>query len=544
MVTGRASARSRAWFLAATAVLAVARPAASLRVAFVSDTGVGNANPAWGWTDYRGVRRGEYRVNGELCKDHKGEPCRGYSRARDVFAAAKDNGAELVVHAGDLDYESAPRMWRLFVDETVRGQGMDFVAAKGNHDADGWDGVRGLWSDPNDGYAAQLRPTQPGNCYGTYGEDLVCDYGAVTLVISSVGVDAAGESANQGEYAFLERALLESRSRFKVCVWHMNQENMQVSYKGDSTGWGAYEICRKHGAFIVNGHAHTYSRTKEMARFGEKRWSHTAEDLRVAEAVRRGSQDADVVRLRRGENGSTAVAVVGFGGYRNEAQLKKAPHWAKVYSSECLSGDGACETAPEQKKYGALMCDFPENADRAECWVVTTTRPEASRREKRAAYRNPIDRFFLVTGDAADGASSEAFFADTNEGRTLSVASARREGRFRRRRRFDGDLDRSTCVDVQPPDHSCALQKRWGKCDWWFMKSNGLCDRTCGRCVDAPRATPKDYEDDYAHPLAAEEERPAESADAPAPVVADAIDFDGVAADALRPHREETRRSA
>ena len=99
-------------------------------------------------------------------------------------------------------------------------------------------------------------------------------------------------------------------------------------------------------------------------------------------------------------------------------------------------------------------------------------------------------------------------------------------------------------MDVQPPDHSCALQKRWGKCDWWFMKSNGLCDRTCGRCVDAPRATPKDYEDDYAHPLAAEEERPAESADAPAPVVADAIDFDGVAADALRPHREETRRSA
>ena len=113
MVTGRASARSRAWFLAAAAVLAAARPAASLRVAFVSDTGVGNANPAWGWTDYKGVRRGEYKVNGELCKDHKGEPCRGYSRARDVLAAAKDNGAELVVHAGDLDYESAPRMWRL-----------------------------------------------------------------------------------------------------------------------------------------------------------------------------------------------------------------------------------------------------------------------------------------------------------------------------------------------------------------------------------------------------------------------------------------------
>ena len=539
MVAGRASARSSAMFLAAAAVLAAARPAASLRVAFVSDTGVGNANPAWGWTDYQGVRRGEYKVNGELCKNHKGEPCRGYSRARDVLAAAKDNGAELVVHAGDLDYESAPRMWRLFVDETVRGQGMDFVAAKGNHDVDGWDGVRGLWSDPDDGYAAQLRPTQPSNCYGKYGEDFVCDYGAVTLVISSVGVDASGESANQGKYAFLEKALAESRSPFKVCVWHMNMENMQVSYKGDSTGWGAFEICRKHGAFVVNGHAHTYSRTKEMARFGEKKWSHTTEDLRVAEAVRRGEQDANVVNLRRGENGSTAVAVVGFGGYRNEPQLKQAPHWAKVYSSSCLSGDGACETAPEQKKYGALMCDFPENgAKRAECWVVTTTRPEASRREKRAAYRNPVDRFFLVAEDTG-GESMSDLSADFNDGRTLSVASvSRRGGGFtRHRRRFDGDLDRSKCVDVQPLDHSCLLQKQWGKCDWWFMKANGLCDKTCGRCVDAPAAKRKDYDDDYAEePLAAKKG----AAPGPAP----AVDFDGIAADALRLRAQERNTRA
>lgn len=538
MVADRASARSSALFLAAAAVLAAARPAASLRVAFVSDTGVGNANPAWGWTDYQGVRRGEYKVNGELCKNHKGEPCRGYSRARDVLAAAKDNGAELVVHAGDLDYESAPRMWRLFVDETVRGQGMDFVAAKGNHDMDGWDGVRGLWSDPDDGYAAQLSPTQPSNCYGKYGEDFVCDYGAVTLVISSVGVDAAGESANQGKYAFLEKALAESRSPFKVCVWHMNMENMQVSYKGDSTGWGAFEICRKHGAFVVNGHAHTYSRTKEMARFGEKKWSHTTEDLRVAEAVRRGEQDANVVNLRRGENGSTAVAVVGFGGYRNEAQLKQAPHWAKVYSSSCLSGDGACETAPEQKKYGALMCDFPENGEkRAECWVVTTTRPEASRREKRAAYGNPVDRFFLVAEDTG-GESMSDLSAEYNDGRTLSVASvSRRGGGLRHRRRFDGDLDRSKCVDVQPLDHSCLLQKQWGKCDWWFMKANGLCDKTCGRCVDAPRAKRKDYDDDYVEePLAAKEG----AAPGPAP----AVDFDRIAADVLRLRAQERNTRA
>ena len=79
-------------------------------------------------------------MNGVDCLDFAGEPCALYSRARDVLSAAKDNGAELIVHAGDMDYESAPRMWRYFVDETIRNQGMDFLAVKGNHDADGWDG--------------------------------------------------------------------------------------------------------------------------------------------------------------------------------------------------------------------------------------------------------------------------------------------------------------------------------------------------------------------------------------------------------------------
>ena len=76
-----------------------------------------------------------------------------------------------------------------------------------------------------------------------------------------------------------------------------------------------------------------------------------------------------------GENGTAGVAVVGIGGYKNEEQLKSAPHWSKVYSGKCLPNDDACEEAPEANKFGALMCDFDdlsENA-RAECWTVTTS---------------------------------------------------------------------------------------------------------------------------------------------------------------------------
>jgi hypothetical protein len=95
--------------------------------------------------------------------------------------------------------------------------------------------------------------------------------------------------------------------------------------------------------------------------------------------------------------------VVGIGGYKNEAALRGGEHWAKVYSSSCLDGDPVCEQAPDAEKFGALLCDFPDNpsSSEAECWTVTTVRPGAPDRLKRRSYRNPKDRFWLIAGEDA-----------------------------------------------------------------------------------------------------------------------------------------------
>ena len=76
----------RASLLSVIAVLAVAvlpdRGATALRVAFVSDTGIGNDNPGV-WTDWRGNKQGYYKLNGVDCLDFAGErhalkpPCDG-----------------------------------------------------------------------------------------------------------------------------------------------------------------------------------------------------------------------------------------------------------------------------------------------------------------------------------------------------------------------------------------------------------------------------------------------------------------------------------
>lgn len=42
------------------------------------------------------------------------------------------------------------------------------------------------------------------------------------------------------------------------------------------------------------------------------------------------------------------------------------------------------------------------------------------------------------------------------------------------------------CRDQPTPDgHSCAQQKQWGKCEQDFIKVNGYCAATCGRCGGA-----------------------------------------------------------
>ena len=310
----------------------------------------------------------------------------------------------------------------------------------------------------------------------------------MTLVLSSVGVEQAGESANAAHYEYLDRKLRESKSRWKICVWHMTMGEMQVSYKGDSVGWGAYEICRKHGAFIVTGHAHTYSRTHEMARFGTKRYSHTKQDLVVSH------KGDNRIHLSSGENGTSGVAVVGFGGYKNEEQLRGGNHWAKIYSSECLPGDNVCEFAPNDAKFGALMCDFNDfRADaEAECWTVTTVGKNATRRRKRRSYRNPVDRFFLVAGPRSDV---------SNDGRTeVFINDAAARGLKGKRNPNRRSLKRSNCTDVVPPPsggvyYTCEQQKQWGKCDSWFMTNGKYCDKTCARCVEIYEDLADDYQD-------------------------------------------------
>jgi hypothetical protein len=141
------------------------------------------------------------------------------------------------------------------------------------------------------------------------------------------------------------------------------------------------------------------------------------------------------------------------------------------------------------------MCDLRDNDGSAECWTITTLGKNATRREKRRTYRNPVDRFFLVTSKAPRRNVTRVV-PSTVEAPNRHI--------------FTGNLDREAyaCSDLAPPSHGCAKQKAWGKCAAQFMIDGGFCAKTCGRCVPPPlRDSALDY-DDYAD--APESSEPAE----------------------------------
>lgn len=347
---------------ALAAALGVAA-AAGAKIAFFGDSGIGNDDPGDAWVDYLGVQHDPvYLVDGVECRNYAGEPCRLKSFANRVLARAREEGAELVVHTGDMDYESAPVAWSHFLDEHLRG--MDFLAAMGNHDQDGWDGVEYLWSGSR-GYKALLSESVPAraSCYGEYGEDYACEYDGTLVVLSSIGVRASGEGANRDKAAFVRAALEKSDAPWKVCVWHMTMKDMQVSYKGDATGWEVYEACRANGAFIVISHAHIYSRSYEIGRFATEKWGNHKEDIVVS------SWDGSTIRLRPNH---TAVAVVGTGGFKNERMMHWRDHWATVYSTTCMEEATTCKRARYPDIFGVLVCDFKPLSTSAECRFVTS----------------------------------------------------------------------------------------------------------------------------------------------------------------------------
>lgn len=253
--------------------------------------------------------------------------------ARAVLRMVVVEGADLVLHQGDLDYANDPAAWDAMVTEEL-GPDFPYFASIGNHDTRAWDGP--------DGYQAKLQArldrVEGASCIGDLGVKAACSYAGLFFILSGAGW-VPREPDNPEHIAFIREQLGASDATWEICSWHMNQTEMQVGRKQDRVGWGPYRACREAGAIIVTGHEHSYSRTHLMDSFETQSVASTSGTLMI-------------------EEGKSFVAVIGTGGQEVRPQLREGDWWASIYTSD------------QDALPGALFCTFRVGGepDKAGCY--------------------------------------------------------------------------------------------------------------------------------------------------------------------------------
>lgn len=240
--------------------------------------------------------------------------------SRAVLQLIKDEGADLVLHQGDLDYENNPIRWDAFITG-ILGADFPYLASIGNHDV--------LWHS-SDGYQdklqARLDRIDDISCSGDLGVQSVCTFRGLFFILSGIGTSIAKNDPDH--VAYIRKQLASTDSIWRICSWHKSQKKMQVGGKNSQVGWKSFKTCREGGAIVATGHTHSYSRTHLLSSFKKQRVASTANTMVI-------------------EEGKSFAFVSGLGGFSIRRQYRhNDPWWASIYTSD------------QDANFGALFCTF------------------------------------------------------------------------------------------------------------------------------------------------------------------------------------------
>ncbi len=299
----------------------------------------------------------------------------GYGdNARAVLNLIKNEGADMVLHQGDMSYgseniEDAINWHSLMVG--ILGSDYPYFGSMGNHDDEAWIALGGYQD------LLEVQATKAGaKCSGNYGINSICTYRGLEFILSEGG--NSGFTSDDENEQYIRDQFDDSSHLWKICAWHHNQSEMQVGGKESSTGWGVYEACRETGAIIATAHEHSYSRTKTLTNMTNQTVDtahHPVDSVGVP-------QNPDNLIV---STGRTFAFVSGIGGKNIRDQERCWPYdypygcsfeWARIVT-----------TNQEGTDYGALFITF--NVDGM---------PNTASGEFKTIKGDVLDSFTITTG--------------------------------------------------------------------------------------------------------------------------------------------------
>lgn len=268
------------------------------------------------------------------------------SDAREVLQLIRNEGADLVVHPGDIAYAEddssvdGAQEWKEMVDDEL-GPNFPYIAVIGNHElsvADNYLPVIDQW----------LGSVQGLECTGDLGLQFTCSYNGVLIVSSPTGLcyqdydhdanppdaypelcGSNGQISQTDQEAYVRQQLSSTDAVWRICSWHKNHQLFQTGDKPSAVPLSMYDACREGGAIVATAHEHSYARTHQMNNFANQDF-------------------VEQTPLQIG-GGSTFAFVSALGGqssYPPESDRLSDPWWAETV------------TGADDPAMGAFFCAF------------------------------------------------------------------------------------------------------------------------------------------------------------------------------------------
>jgi hypothetical protein len=244
-----------------------------------------------------------------------------------VLNFIKNEGAQAVLHQGDLGYTSDTAAWEAQIN-SVLGPNFPYFVSIGNADDSDFVGPTG-YQQLLTNRMNRLGITWSGNL----GIRSSFHYKGIFIVQVAPGITGF-DTLDMDVY--VRDQLAQDNSIWSISSWHKDMKLMQAGGKSDETGWGVYEESRKGGAIIATGHEHSYERTHLLSSMINQSVASTSNTLTLTK-------------------GNSFVFVSGLGGESVRVQKLGGPWWANIYTLTCLAGDPVCRP---NANYGALFGIF------------------------------------------------------------------------------------------------------------------------------------------------------------------------------------------
>lgn len=178
----------------------------------------------------------------------------------------RDEGSDLVVHAGDFDYENDPEAWESMLTEEL-GADFPYLASAGGHDLERWPGYEQVLLN-------RARRVDDLEWTGSLGLQATCTFRGITVVLAAPNfcedqqeIEVTPAPCEKlvdlpDREECVNEQLANADTQWRFCSFHEPHEDFQVSDKGSGAPIELYDACRRNGAIITTGDDHNYARTR------------------------------------------------------------------------------------------------------------------------------------------------------------------------------------------------------------------------------------------------------------------------------------------